>query len=228
MSRDPTPLADLSDAPSPEAEFMGGLIRAQRSVRPPEEKIEELVARLGPLIENLRTSPLHTWAWLATSVAVFAAIGLAAIKLGSTYSAQVVSGASAPPPALAPALSGEAIATAPDPAPESRTSAVAIEALPTVNVPKTRAPDARRCDEVALVDAVDTELRSGNPERALAAVRAHEQRCAEGALVQERERMAIEALVKLGRLEQARARARAFEERFPTSPYLRRVRQVAP
>jgi hypothetical protein len=47
-------------------------------------------------------------------------------------------------------------------------------------------------------------------------------------LVQERERIAIEALVMLGRHEEAAARARAFETSYPSSPHLRRIRQLAP
>jgi hypothetical protein len=77
-----------------------------------------------------------------------------------------------------------------------------------------------------LIDDADAALRAGNAERAHALTRQHAERCPAGTFIQERERIAIEALAKLGRLDAMRDRARAFEERFPSSPHLRRVRSV--
>ena len=236
MSRDPIRLADQSDPPSPEADLMRGLIRAQQNVRPTAAKMDELAGRLGPILEPKSPSPAPGATWLSASVAVAAVAALAVVTVavqttGPTKAAEAVVSTSAPAEQeevlLPPELQAE-----PEPAAEpDAPRAVSVDALPTavvnVNVRKVPAVAAPRCDEVMLVDDADTALRSGNPERALAVVREIEQRCTAGVLVQERERIAIEALTKAGRVEQARARARAFEARFPTSPHLRRVRQVA-
>jgi hypothetical protein len=45
----------------------------------------------------------------------------------------------------------------------------------------------------------------------------------EGTLVPEREVLAIEALVELGRTQEARARFADFRGRFPNSPHLPRL-----
>jgi hypothetical protein len=72
-----------------------------------------------------------------------------------------------------------------------------------------------------LQDAQDA-LRS-DPARALALANQHAQRAPRGALAQEREVIAIEALVKLGRRGEARQRAARFEAAYPNSAQNRRV-----
>jgi hypothetical protein len=233
MNREPTRLLDLEgDAPSPEAAFMRTVIRAQDGERPPEGKMEELAGRLGPLLDGTNApAPSRRRPWVAASAAALVAVGLVAVIRSSGSPARLEPFVSA----SAPSAKTERVSPPPPPAEPASPPVVSVDALPSVNVVDVQkapaiapSPAASHCDEVMLLDVADTELRSGNAERALAAVRDLEQRCAGGAFVQERERIAIEALAKLGRTDQARARARAFEERFPTSPHLRRVRQVAP
>jgi hypothetical protein len=225
MSREPTRLVDLQDeAPSREAAFLRAVIRAQEGARPPSGKMEELAGRLGPLLQSTTTpAPSHGIPWMAASAAAIVALGFVAVVRTSTPTPKLEA-----PVQTSVASTAKEVSPPPSPVEPDPPAAVPVDALPSVNVQK--APPvpgaAPRCDEVVLLDIADTELRSGNPERALAATRDLEQRCAGGALVQERERIAIEALAKLGRIDQARARARAFEARFPTSAHLRRVRQV--
>ena len=80
-------------------------------------------------------------------------------------------------------------------------------------------------DESELIDRAETLLRTGHAKGALEATRLHAA-CDETILDQERERIAIEALVVLGQDQEATARARAFEARYPSSPHLRRIRQL--
>jgi len=47
-----------------------------------------------------------------------------------------------------------------------------------------------------------------------------------GILDQEREALAIEALIKLGRIDQARARAHAFEWAYRDSPHRARIERA--
>jgi hypothetical protein len=70
-------------------------------------------------------------------------------------------------------------------------------------------------------------LRAGNALRAFDLTREHAERCPRGAFVQERERIAIEALAQLGRTSEVRTRARSFERRFPSSPHVWRIRSLA-
>jgi hypothetical protein len=67
-----------------------------------------------------------------------------------------------------------------------------------------------------------------DPAQALQWVRRHEQRFASGALSQEREVLAIEALRRLGRASEANARAARFRERYPASIHDRRVETGSP
>ncbi len=70
--------------------------------------------------------------------------------------------------------------------------------------------------------------RAAGPAEALAIVREHEQRFPDGALVQEREVIAVGALIGLGRASEARARAARFVERFPRSAYRPRIDALVP
>jgi hypothetical protein len=76
--------------------------------------------------------------------------------------------------------------------------------------------------EVSLLSRAQEAL-GRDPARALDLVRDHEQRFDMGLLVQEREVIAIEALVRLGRKKDAEARAAAFHARFPRSAHGRRI-----
>jgi hypothetical protein len=77
-------------------------------------------------------------------------------------------------------------------------------------------------DEAALLRRAQGEL-AGDPGAALALTREHEARFRHGALVQEREVIAIEALRRLGEPAAASARARAFERRYHGSVHRPRL-----
>jgi outer membrane protein assembly factor BamD (BamD/ComL family) len=62
-----------------------------------------------------------------------------------------------------------------------------------------------------------------NPAAALRALDEHRARFPRGTFVQEREVLAIEALVHLGRRQEAKARADAFARAFPASAHRRRI-----
>ena len=63
-------------------------------------------------------------------------------------------------------------------------------------------------------------LAQGNAPAAVAALRRHEREFARGRLVEEREAMLVQALVRAGSRDEAIQRARAFRERFPGSLFL--------
>jgi len=76
--------------------------------------------------------------------------------------------------------------------------------------------------EVQLLERARRLLQT-NPRQALDLVREHERRFVSGALVQEREIVAIDALERLGRSDDARSRDESFRARYPSSVHGKRV-----
>jgi hypothetical protein len=94
-------------------------------------------------------------------------------------------------------------------------------------VPATRAPDPRAAglSEASLLDLARAEL-DRNPRRALALTEEHRRRFPSGALGQEREVIAIEALSRMGQTTEARSRGSDFERRYPDSAHRQKVDQA--
>ncbi|WP_437593536.1 hypothetical protein [Sorangium sp. So ce1000] len=65
-----------------------------------------------------------------------------------------------------------------------------------------------------------------SPEACLAALDEHRREFPRGQLMAEREFITIDALMRLGRAEEARARAEAFLMTYASSPYAERVRRI--
>ncbi len=76
--------------------------------------------------------------------------------------------------------------------------------------------------EVSLVSRAQTAART-SPAEALRLCEEHARRYPRGSLAQEREALAIEALVGLARREDAKARATRFKAAFPSSGHLRKL-----
>lgn len=83
-----------------------------------------------------------------------------------------------------------------------------------------------RPTEVALLRDARLAL-GGNPAEALALAEQHRVQFPRGAMVQERELIAISALARLGRHAAVLARAAQFERDFPNSPYRKQVTALA-
>jgi len=116
-------------------------------------------------------------------------------------------------PVLAPAPVAAPILTSPP------TSASGPPTNPARAAPD---PAARNADdglaaERGLLDVARTAISRGDGENALAATARHERRFPAGALAEEREAMAIQALLLLRRDDDARARGAEFHRRFPGS-----------
>jgi hypothetical protein len=102
--------------------------------------------------------------------------------------------------------------------------------------PEALAQQNRPAPEQPRVEVLGTEearlLRSArralaaSPQRTLSLTDEHLRRYPHGILDQEREALAIEALMKLGRVDDARARARAFEVTYPDSPHRARIERA--
>jgi hypothetical protein len=94
--------------------------------------------------------------------------------------------------------------------------------IPTTSSGKPT-PEAE--NEAQLLRRAAEALRE-NPKLALALCDQDARKSPDGFLAQERENIAIQALLGLGRIEDARARADAFRTKFPDSPHLRRIDQA--
>src|SRR5262249_43904909 len=127
--------------------------------------------------------------------------------------ANPASAAAATPLAAAEPLSAPEAPAAPLQAPTATTLAAPSTAAKLPANPRSEAALLRQARELLPVD----------PARALELTRQDEREFPNGQLAQERETIAIEALERSGRTDEARARARAFEARFPDSVHLRKV-----
>jgi hypothetical protein len=88
----------------------------------------------------------------------------------------------------------------------------------TMPAPSTAAaPRSDLAAERQLLDVARHALERQDGAAALTAVTDHERRFPSGILVQEREAMAVRALVIVGRTSEARSRATRFRARFPNS-----------
>jgi hypothetical protein len=97
-----------------------------------------------------------------------------------------------------------------------------IRAAPHVQPP---APPAQ-ISEVALLEQARDALRAGDAARALELTAEHERQFADGVLAEEREALAIEALVTLGRGDDARTRWSKFASAYPHSNYHARLQRL--
>lgn len=122
-----------------------------------------------------------------------------------------------PPPPITASVEPPAVAPAPEvmPAPED----VAAEMPPTRPVEPLAEPegDEGLASEMALVARAQTALHRGLYESALGALDEHARRFPRGELTEEREALAVQALARAGRHDEARRRAERFEARHPRS-----------
>lgn len=124
-------------------------------------------------------------------------------------------------PADVPADAAPIDAPADAPADAMLASAPRPAVAPIARAAATPSPSPLPADalaaEASLLAAAQTALRDGDATRALAVAETHRARYPRGVLVEERERLAIEALLRLGRRDAAVLRARDFDRRFPDS-----------
>jgi outer membrane protein assembly factor BamD (BamD/ComL family) len=88
--------------------------------------------------------------------------------------------------------------------------------------PTASAQEADPAQEPALLREAHDALRS-SPARALAKAEEHARTFPRGLLAQEREVIAIDALVRLGRRPEAEARAARFAKAYPGSSHKTRI-----
>jgi hypothetical protein len=228
-----------SDSRSPEAV----LLRSAPELEPPPAAQGEVWRRLQAMPAISATSAAHAAA--ASKVAAKTAwIGLlkwgAVVAIGvpvigvATYSAVHAGTHVAPSPRItestAPSsLESEAPLPPPSPVPEPETTGVGARQAPSPleHASRTGAipPSALRA-EAAMLAIARGRLSAGDYRAALDDVTKLGARFPHGALVQEREVVAIGALAGMGDRQALVARATAFLQRYPDGPYAAHVRHL--
>lgn len=215
-----------------EAKLLAALGAAPVLVTPPAAEARPTNQPLPPAETPAAPAPPAPSSWLGAKGA--AAAGAAAIVIGVAFFLSRPSSApsASPAPRSAPAIVEPAPNVAePASAPPS-IKTVSPSELPTAIEPPTKpAPSGREnttasaaassvtdTEEIALLGRAHDALR-GSPAQSLELCREHEKKFPSGRFSQEREAVAIEALVHLGRRDEAAKRWSSFQSRFPGSSH---------
>jgi hypothetical protein len=243
MSDDPV---RLREGGSP---FLKKALASARSETPDESRVASLEARILPLLLPPMPPPpppagaaqaaklgaaLAGAKGLALVKGSVLAVAAAAILAGAGAGALYVAQTETPKPAVSGVLPAEPLAKSPSstivvtapsadlvPLPSSVPPVPSAHSKPTS--PMASAQEvADPALEAPLLRSAQDALRT-NPSETLAKTQEHARKYPRGLLVQEREVMAIEALLKLGRRDEAASRAERFSRSFPGSTHQRRI-----
>jgi len=146
---------------------------------------------------------------LAVGGAVGAALATALREPRIVYVDRVATVTAAAPPSELPPPSSPAPTAL---APPTTNPSESKSASPTAS-----APDATLTRERMILDVARTALGRNDAANALEAVDRHQREFPRGQMAEEREAIAIQALVKLGRTQEAAVRGTRFRRRFPSS-----------
>jgi hypothetical protein len=227
----PSELALLCDDPSTDPELSAAL-RALGERSGDAAQVASLAERLAPrLAAPSAAAPAASVLLGAKPIALLLCLGgIGAWGAHATWRIarpDEVPAVAAPPAAFAPPARARLVIT---PAPAAAAPPVALPepavqtlrprvARPTPSA--TPDPDA----ELSLLQRAQSALEHA-PAAALELAGEHARRFSSGVLVQEREIIALESLLRLKRRAAAVARAERFVQRFPDSPHTRRVRAL--
>lgn len=204
----------LPDAPTPDA--LATVIPAEAEAEvTPEVTPTPTTGVIIPTAETLELLPQHAEPLGAEPVA------LAIQEEPDSRSARPARRERAPQAAAAATRGGSSTTSS---ARSSATSPSATSAVPSVDPQPSEEP-TRPPSELGLLAEARSVLRS-SPAQTLRLTDEHRARFGGGALVEEREVLAIEALIRLGRRPQAASRAERFHHRYPRSIHAGRIAVV--
>jgi hypothetical protein len=157
------------------------------------------------------------WAAAAAILCLLGAgVGAAAVGLRARHAPA--------PSAPAVAVPVEVVAR-PAPAPAATTTEAPQAPAPAIETPRLSRADAARA-ELHLLRQARAAVARQDFSAALLPIAEHARRFKDGRLAEEREALRVKALAGLGRTEEARRAAAAFEARFPRSVLLPAVSQM--
>lgn len=205
------------------------LLEAGKSEQPNEKQLLALAAKIGAAGGLVGASSAAAGAKAAAGAAAKVSL---AIKIGAAVAVATTVGVGAiviskpnvsPPP---PADTHVTLVAPPPSAPASAPPPLVHEDLPAPSAstkPKPVAADP--AGEVPLLQSAQDALAS-DPAKALALCNEHARKFPNGTVAQEREVIAIDALLRLGNRPAAKARANRFNASYPGSPHARRIAKL--
>jgi hypothetical protein len=205
---------------------------AYAGLAPRAERLEEMLARVEQAVQ-LPVAPPKAWLSAKSWLWLVPVLGLLGVALFFTQRATrkelVVPAAVAREQALRAAPVPSASALAIPVQPESTTAVEVRESdktsLPTAPRRTSSLAPSDPLAELALLDRA-RRVMATNPARALALSEQHRQSYRSGQFAEERELLAIEALVRLHQPEAAERRARAFSRAHPNSVHAHRLEVI--
>lgn len=249
--RDPPRLSESGDSV-----FLRDAIRESKNDLPDEARLAAIALKLGPIVGIAGGAAGAAGgggggaAAAGGGAAAKASVAPAAVKIGGMTLGMKIAAAAAvtavavgSTAVVAPrVMSSKSVASAPTAmvsaprAPATSTSTKLDLSLPPasasaaplpVPTPKTTTIAAPNPDdEVKNVERAQDALVANDPARALALCNDDANIFPHGPNAQEREVIAIDALTRLGKVDQANARAKKFEKDFPGSALIPRVHQL--
>jgi hypothetical protein len=201
---------------------LDALLDAERRARPPLEALDRVWSRLGGIPPpGGNGAPTPRPGWLASHAA---AVAVAAFAVGGVTGAGVYAATQKPPPERIvyvdrplppPAIA--AVTTSPG-LPTTAPPIPALSAAPRPSAPPA-SPESLSAER-AFLDQARSDLARGDAADALARLEDHTHKFRKPQLSEEREALAIQALVTLARYDEARARAARFREASPNSLFV--------
>jgi hypothetical protein len=216
-------MSDEQDPPRLRDAFLD----AGRSELPDEARLAAIAAKLGPIVGGAAggggAAAVATAKTGAVAKIVAGVVLASVIVVTAVVGVQKLSSPVAGPPVAIVTATATAIPITPPSIEPLASAVVVVKPAPRGSVV---ARDVQGEDdptaEVKLLERAQDALRS-RPADALALCTEHERRFPHGMLAQEREVIAIEALVKEGRMPDATARADRFAATHPSSTHQRRI-----
>ena len=252
-SREPMRWLEPDSEASPE---LRELLDAARLDEPSPEQLASLAGRMGRLLSPSGSvpsggTPSSTASTGARTVVasgvkgkVLTGVVVAALAGGGLQAVRVYTQARASAPAVVSPTKARALPEPepvreapppPEPAPppsppvpEAKSAAPRARA-PRASGTKPATPEVTATatdEELDLLESLYRTFQRGDMEGVLAEAQQHASRFPKGALAQEREVLAIEALVRLGRRSEAEARAENFQRRYPASTHWVRIQRL--
>lgn len=250
------PVVPVVEDPGADPALRALLVEARAAVPVSDAELARMSKRFGAMVglELVAAAPLAQAPTAPPGLETVAQVGFgqtaAAAKVGSakvlsgSLAAKVAAaslavgaslwfGRAARPPAAAPAQvqQVEPARVPPPVAPAPLEPAVEPLVVPVPSEPPRKRAAARVervevsvPDELALIR--EAQSLRGRPAQALSVLAQHKKHYPGGVLAQEREVLAVEALLSAGRVREAGARARSFVEAHPGSVHVARLRAL--
>jgi hypothetical protein len=200
------------------------LLRAGRPARPiTAEQRARTAKRLARYASAAAVAATLSW---VPGAALGAGLGVATVIVAWGVPALLApSPRPAPPPPATAVVTKPAPSAEPEVPPPSPSASAVAPPKATVAAPTASAGGDALAEEAALLEQARAAL-GASPAEALALAEAHAARFPSGKLGMEREMVAIDALRRLGRTPEARARAEAMLARAQGSLYEPRVKKL--